>query len=64
VVLLGHYIPVFIQLTQNVKVNVASDTRISSMSGASFYLVLLLALGFCLNYKEALKEKQKRYCSS
>ncbi|MBU4075518.1 MAG: cytochrome c biogenesis protein CcsA, partial [Euryarchaeota archaeon] len=57
----GITFPVFIQLTQNVKVNVASDTKnFFNVWSYPFTLVLLLALGFCLNYKEALKEKQKK----
>ncbi len=53
--------PVFIQLTQGLKVNVASDTKnFFNVWSYPFTLVLLLALGFCLNYKEALKEQQKK----
>jgi cytochrome c-type biogenesis protein CcmF len=57
----GISFPVFIQLTQNVKVNVASDTKnFFNVWSYPFTLVLLLALGFCLNYKESIKEKQKK----
>ncbi len=53
--------PVFIQLTQNLKVNVASDTKnFFNVWSYPFTIVLLLALGFCLNYKESDKEKQKQ----
>jgi len=53
--------PVFIQLTQGLKVNVASDTKnFFNAWSYPFTIVLLLALGFCLNYKESGKEKQKR----
>jgi len=53
--------PVFIQITQGLKVNVASDTKnFFNVWSYPFTLVLLLALGFCLNYKESVKEKQKK----
>ncbi len=53
--------PVFIQLTQGLKVNVASDTKnFFNVWSYPFTLILLLALGFCLNYKESEKEKQKK----
>ncbi len=53
--------PVFIQLTQGLKVNVASDTKnFFNVWSYPFAIILLLALGFCLNYKESEKEKQKR----
>ncbi len=53
--------PVFIQLTQNLKVNVASDTKnFFNVWSYPFTIVLLLALGFCLNYKESNKEQQKQ----
>lgn len=53
--------PVFIQLTQNLKVNVASDTKnFFNVWSYPFTIVLLLMLGFCLNYKESDKEKQKQ----
>ncbi len=53
--------PAFIQITQNMKVNVASDTKnFFNAWSYPFTLVLLLAMGFCLNYKEAEKEKQKK----
>jgi cytochrome c-type biogenesis protein CcmF len=57
----GITFPVFIQLTQNMKVNVASDTKnFFNVWSYPFTLILLLALGFCLNYKESTKEKQKK----
>jgi len=57
----GITFPVFIQLTQGIKVNVASDTKnFFNAWSYPFTLILLLALGFCLNYKESLKEKQKK----
>jgi len=57
----GITFPVFIQLTQGIKVNVASDTmNFFNVWSYPFTLILLLALGFCLNYKESLKEKQKK----
>ncbi len=57
----GITFPVFIQLTQNVKVNVASDTKnFFNVWSYPFTLILLMALGFCLNYKDSLKEKQKK----
>lgn len=53
--------PVFIQLTQNLKVGVASDTKnFFNVWSYPFTIILLLALGFCLNYKESEKEKQKK----
>ncbi len=53
--------PVFIQITQGLKVNVASDTKnFFNAWSYPFTLILLLALGFCLNYKESAKEKQKK----
>jgi cytochrome c-type biogenesis protein CcmF len=53
--------PVFIQLTQGFKVNVASDTKnFFNVWSYPFTILLLLALGFCLNYKESEKEKQKK----
>ncbi len=53
--------PVFIQLTQGLKVNVASDTKnFFNVWSYPFTIVLLLALGFCLNYKESNKEQQKQ----
>jgi cytochrome c-type biogenesis protein CcmF len=57
----GITFPAFIQLTQNVKVNVASDTKnFFNVWSFPFTLIMLLALGFCLNYKESEKEKQKK----
>jgi len=53
--------PVFIQLTQGLKVNVASDTKnFFNVWSYPFTLILLFALGFCLNYKESEKEKKKK----
>ncbi|KCZ72625.1 cytochrome c biogenesis factor [Candidatus Methanoperedens nitroreducens] len=53
--------PVFIQLTQGLKVNVASDTKnFFNVWSYPFTIILLLALGFGLNYKESEKEKQKQ----
>ena len=53
--------PVFIQLTQGLKVGVASDTKnFFNVWSYPFTLVLLLALGFCLNYSEKEKKKQKK----
>lgn len=53
--------PVFIQLTQGLKVNVASDTKnFFNIWSYPFTILLLLALGFCLNYKESDKANQKR----
>lgn len=57
----GITFPVFIQLTQGLKVGVASDTKnFFNIWSYPFTILLLLALGFCLNYKESEKEKQKR----
>ncbi len=57
----GISFPVFIQLTQGLKVNVASDTKnFFNVWSYPFTLVLLLALGFCLNYKESEKENKKK----
>ncbi len=57
----GISFPVFIQLTQGLKVNVASDTKnFFNVLSYPFTIILLLALGFCLNYKESYKEKQKK----
>ncbi len=53
--------PVFIQLTQGFKVNVASDTKnFFNVWSYPFTILLMLALGFCLNYKESEKEKRKK----
>lgn len=53
--------PVFIQLTQSLKVNVASDAKnFFNVWSYPFTILLMLALGFCLNYKESEKEKQKK----
>lgn len=57
----GITFPAFIQITQGVKVNVASDTKnFFNVWSYPFTLIMLLALGFCLNYKESEKEKQKK----
>lgn len=57
----GITFPAFIQLTQNLKVNVASDTKnFFNVWSYPFTIILLLALGFCLNYRESEKEKQKQ----
>ncbi len=57
----GITFPAFIQITQGVKVNVASDTKnFFNVWSYPFTIIMLLALGFCLNYKEAEKEKQKK----
>ncbi len=57
----GITFPVFIQITQNLKVNVASDTKnFFNVWSYPFTIILLLALGFCLNHKESQKEKQKQ----
>ncbi len=57
----GITFPAFIQLTQGIKVNVASDTKnFFNVWSYPFTLILLLALGFCLNYKESEKEKQNK----
>ncbi len=57
----GITFPAFIQITQNLKVGVASDTKnFFNLWSYPFTLILLLSLGFCLNYKESDKEKQKK----
>jgi len=57
----GITFPTVIQLTQGVKVNVASDTKnFFNVWSYPFTMILLLALGFCLNYKESEKEKHKK----
>ena len=57
----GITFPVFIQLTQGLKVNVASDTKnFFNIWSYPFTIILLLALGFCLNYKESDKKNQKQ----
>lgn len=57
----GITFPAFIQITQNLKVNVASDTKnFFNVWSYPFTIILLLAMGFCLNYKESQKEKQKQ----
>lgn len=57
----GITFPAFIQLTQGLKVGVASDTKnFFNVWSYPFTITLLLALGFCLNYNEKKKEEQKR----
>ena len=57
----GITFPAFIQLTQGLKVGVASDTKnFFNIWSYPFTIILLLALGFCLNYNEKKKEEQKR----
>ncbi|MFA4955833.1 MAG: cytochrome c biogenesis protein CcsA [Candidatus Methanoperedens sp.] len=57
----GITFPAFIQLTQGLKVNVASDTKnFFNLWSYPFTIILLLALGFCLNYNEKNKEEQKK----
>ncbi len=57
----GITFPAFIQLTQNLKVGVASDTKnFFNVWSYPFTIILLLALGFCLNYRESDKQKQKQ----
>lgn len=57
----GISFPAFIQLTQGLKVGVASDTKnFFNIWSYPFTIILLLALGFCLNYNEKEKEEQKK----
>jgi cytochrome c-type biogenesis protein CcmF len=57
----GITFPAFIQLTQGIKVGVASDTKnFFNLWSYPFTIILLLALGFCLNYNEKNKEEQKK----
>jgi cytochrome c-type biogenesis protein CcmF len=57
----GISFPAFIQLTQGIKVGVASDTKnFFNLWSYPFTIILLLALGFCLNYNEKNKEEQKK----
>ncbi len=57
----GISFPAFIQLTQGLKVGVASDTKnFFNLWSYPFTIILLLALGFCLNYNEKNKEEQKK----
>jgi cytochrome c-type biogenesis protein CcmF len=57
----GITFPAFIQLTQGLKVGVASDTKnFFNIWSYPFTIILLLALGFCLNYNEKQKEQQKK----
>src|SRR5659263_119657 len=57
----GITFPAFIQLTQGLKVGVASDTKnFFNLWSYPFTIILLLALGFCLNYNEKNKEEQKK----
>ncbi|MCX9085555.1 MAG: cytochrome c biogenesis protein CcsA [Candidatus Methanoperedens sp.] len=57
----GISFPAFIQITQGLKVGVASDTKnFFNVWSYPFTIILLLALGFCLNYNEKKKEEQKK----
>lgn len=57
----GITFPVIIQLTQGVKVGIASDTKnFFNVWSYPFTIILLLAVGFCMNYKESEKVKQKK----
>ncbi|MCX9085462.1 MAG: cytochrome c biogenesis protein CcsA [Candidatus Methanoperedens sp.] len=57
----GISFPAFIQLTQGLKVGVASDTKnFFNLWSYPFTIILLLALGFCLSYNEKNKEEQKK----
>jgi cytochrome c-type biogenesis protein CcmF len=57
----GISFPAFIQLTQGLKVGVASDTKnFFNLWSYPFTIILLLALGFCLNYNEKNKDEQKK----
>lgn len=57
----GISFPAFIQLTQGLKVGVASDTKnFFNIWSYPFTIILFLALGFCLNYNEKEKEHQKK----
>ncbi|MFZ3384123.1 MAG: cytochrome c biogenesis protein CcsA, partial [Candidatus Methanoperedens sp.] len=57
----GITFPAFIQLTQGLKVGVASDTKnFFNVWSYPFTIILLMALGFCLTYNEKKKEEQKR----
>lgn len=57
----GISFPAFIQLTQGLKVGVASDTKnFFNIWSYPFTIILLLALGFCMNYREKEKEQQKK----
>lgn len=57
----GISFPAFIQLTQGLKVGVASDTKnFFNIWSYPFTIILLLALGFCINYNEQKKEEQKK----
>ena len=57
----GISFPAFIQITQGLKVGVASDTKnFFNIWSYPFTIILLLALGFCLNYNEKEKEEQKK----
>src|SRR5659263_36072 len=57
----GITFPAFIQLTQGLKVGVASDTKnFFNLWSYPFTIILLLALGFCLKYNEKNKEAQKK----
>ncbi len=55
----GITFPTVIRLYQGVKVGIASDTKnFFNVWSYPFTLILLLVLGFCLNYKETEKAKQ------
>lgn len=55
----GITFPVIMQLTQGIKYGIASDTKnFFNVWSYPFTILLLLAVGFCLNYKESEKEKQ------
>ncbi|MFZ3383203.1 MAG: cytochrome c biogenesis protein CcsA [Candidatus Methanoperedens sp.] len=57
----GISFPAFIQITQGLKVGVASDTKnFFNIWSYPFTIILMLALGFCLNYNEKEKEEQKK----
>lgn len=57
----GISFPAFIQLTQGLKVGVASDTKnFFNIWSYPFTIILLLALGFCMTYNEKEKEQQKK----
>jgi cytochrome c-type biogenesis protein CcmF len=57
----GISFPAFIQITQGLKVGVASDTKnFFNIWSYPFAIILMLALGFCLNYNEKEKEEQKK----
>jgi len=60
----GITFPAFIQLTQGLKVGVASDTKnFFNVWSYPFTITLLLALGFCLNYNEKKRKNRKGHCT-